>query len=359
MSITHNRQFNGVWIPAEIWLENGLNALEKILLVEINSLDNENGCTAGNDYLSGFLGVTTIRVSQMIKKLKDDGYIYEESFDGRVRTLKSNIKTIVKQSKDDYKSGLKEIIKQNKGNYKADLKEIINNNNTLNNQSNNSFNKKESSLQKIEEISEAIPTCIDSDTWEEWKHYRHKEKKQKLTPSTTQKQLQQLQKWHSEGHDPNEIINCSIMNGWSGLFPPKDKQIKKNNSTVKDSNQDHLDKKVEKLITEIKSELLEYPDDFYNRSEQLKRTAEDWKIIENNSKIHEKYNIKDYRFVLDYILEIKQPCGKKGVPRAEFISSYKNEFINMYGESSVLALYNYFIATKDEKFFPSVEDYGK
>lgn len=135
----------------------------------------------------------------------------------------------------------------------------------------------------------------------------------------------------------------------------KDKQIKQNVHT----NQDYLDKKVEKLITEIKSELLEYPDDFYNRSAQLKRTAEDWKIIENNSKIHEKYNIKDYRFVLDYILEIKQPCGKKGVPRAEFISSYKNEFINMYGESSVLALYNYFIATKDEKFFPSVEDYGK
>lgn len=135
----------------------------------------------------------------------------------------------------------------------------------------------------------------------------------------------------------------------------KDKQIKQNVHT----NQDHLDKKVEKLITEIKSQLLEYPDDFYNRSAQLKRTAEDWKIIENNSKIHEKYNIKDYRFVLDYILEIKQPCGKKGVPRAEFISSYKNEFINMYGESSVLALYNYFIATKDEKFFPSVEDYGK
>jgi hypothetical protein len=141
----------------------------------------------------------------------------------------------------------------------------------------------------------------------------------------------------------------------------KDKQIKKNNSTKQntDAIQDHPDEKIEKLITEIKSQLLEYPDDFYKRSGQCKRTTEDWRIIENNSKIHEKYNIKDYSFILEYILEIKQPCGKKGVPRAEFMSSYKNEFINTHGASSVLALYNYFIAIKDEKFFPSVEDYGK
>jgi hypothetical protein len=77
----------------------------------------------------------------MIKKLKDEKYIYEASFDGRTRTLKSNIKTIIKQSKDDYKAGLKEIIKQNEENYKPALKEIINNSNTVNNLSNNPFNK--------------------------------------------------------------------------------------------------------------------------------------------------------------------------------------------------------------------------
>jgi hypothetical protein len=140
MSITHNREFRGIWIPAEIWLADELNALEKILLVEVNSLDNERGCIAGNDYFAGFLGVTTIRVSQMIKKLKDEKYIYEASFDGRTRTLKSNIKTIIKQSKDDYKPALKEIIKQNEENYKPALKEIINNSNTVNNLSNNPFN---------------------------------------------------------------------------------------------------------------------------------------------------------------------------------------------------------------------------
>jgi pterin-4a-carbinolamine dehydratase len=169
---------------------------------------------------------------------------------------------------------------------------------------NNKDNKKEIPLQKIEDITEAIPTCIDSNTWQEWKNYRHKEKKQKLTISTIQKQLKQLQQWHSEGHDPNEIINCSIMNGWSGLFAPKTQHSNQPNQTKQSphTQQEHPDEKIEKLITEIKSQLLEYPDDFYNRSGQCKRTAKDWKIIENNSKIHEKYNIKNYSFVLDYTI---------------------------------------------------------
>lgn len=176
MIIAHNRKFSGIWIPAEIWLENGLNALEKILLVEIDSLDNQQGCIAGNDYFAGFLGVTTVRVSQMIKKLKEDGYIYEESFDGRIRTLKSNIKIVTKQSKDNYKaglkeiikedkendkSGLKEIIKQDKENDKAGLKEIINNNNTINNTINNPSNNIDVKKEKFKKpsIEELIDFC--------------------------------------------------------------------------------------------------------------------------------------------------------------------------------------------------------
>jgi hypothetical protein len=39
------RDFKGVWIPKEIWLDERLNALEKIILTEIDSLDaTERGC---------------------------------------------------------------------------------------------------------------------------------------------------------------------------------------------------------------------------------------------------------------------------------------------------------------------------
>lgn len=38
-----NRDFKGVWIPKEIWLSTELTLQEKVMLVEIDSLDNEDG----------------------------------------------------------------------------------------------------------------------------------------------------------------------------------------------------------------------------------------------------------------------------------------------------------------------------
>jgi hypothetical protein len=43
-----NRDFKGVWIPKEIWISSQLSLFEKVLFVEINSLDNERHCYAGN-----------------------------------------------------------------------------------------------------------------------------------------------------------------------------------------------------------------------------------------------------------------------------------------------------------------------
>ena len=48
-----NRDFKGVWIPKEIWLNTDLSIIEKVLLVEIDSLDNsDRGCFASNEYLA-------------------------------------------------------------------------------------------------------------------------------------------------------------------------------------------------------------------------------------------------------------------------------------------------------------------
>ena len=76
--------------------------------------------------------------------------------------------------------------------------------------------------------AEVIPNCIDISKWEEWKNYR-KEINHKLTKSTTVKQLKKLEKWYLDGQDPNEIIDNSISNGWTGLFALK--QQKSNQST--------------------------------------------------------------------------------------------------------------------------------
>ena len=82
-----NRDFKGVWIPKEIYLLEGLSWTEKILLVEIDSLDNSGGCYASNEYFAKFLGKSSNQISVSIAKLKKLGLIVDLSFDGRKRYI--------------------------------------------------------------------------------------------------------------------------------------------------------------------------------------------------------------------------------------------------------------------------------
>lgn len=64
------RGFKGVWIPKEIWLNKELSVMEKLFLVEIDSLDNEKGCFASNKHFSEFFGLSKGRCTQIIKELE-------------------------------------------------------------------------------------------------------------------------------------------------------------------------------------------------------------------------------------------------------------------------------------------------
>lgn len=85
------RDFKGVWIPKKIWLNKDLTMLEKVILIEIDSLDNEEHCTASNKYLAEFCQCSERKVSEAITKLINLGLIEIVSFDGRCRVLKSNL----------------------------------------------------------------------------------------------------------------------------------------------------------------------------------------------------------------------------------------------------------------------------
>ena len=69
------RAFKGVWIPAEIWLNNQLSIQEKVILTEIDSLDNEEGCFAGNKHFMDFMGLKERRTKELIRGLIDKGFI--------------------------------------------------------------------------------------------------------------------------------------------------------------------------------------------------------------------------------------------------------------------------------------------
>lgn len=69
------RDFKWVWISREIWLSTELTLQEKVFFVEIDSLDNENGCYANNEYFAKFFGLSKSRVSEVINSLEKKWFI--------------------------------------------------------------------------------------------------------------------------------------------------------------------------------------------------------------------------------------------------------------------------------------------
>ena len=84
-----NRDFKGIWIPRQIWLMEELSPMEKILFAEIDSLDNEEGCYASNEYFAEFLGKSERSVRRYLEKLKNLELIEIVDFDGRRRVIHS------------------------------------------------------------------------------------------------------------------------------------------------------------------------------------------------------------------------------------------------------------------------------
>jgi len=81
------REFKGVWIPSEIWLDARLTLVEKAMYAEIDSFFG-NGKTfhKSNETIQLEYGVSRPTISKAIKKLTDLGFI-SAAFDGRIRHL--------------------------------------------------------------------------------------------------------------------------------------------------------------------------------------------------------------------------------------------------------------------------------
>lgn len=76
MLMKAERQFKGIWIPAEIWESNDLSIMEKVLLAEVESLSQKGkGCFASNAYLAKFFGVSERHISRYLGQLVAKNYI--------------------------------------------------------------------------------------------------------------------------------------------------------------------------------------------------------------------------------------------------------------------------------------------
>lgn len=90
------RRFKGIWCDAHLWFYTGLNVMEKMFYLEIDSLDNENGCFATNEHFSKFSGLSKNRCSEIIKSLEQEGaitieYVYKVKKGKQTRQIDKRI----------------------------------------------------------------------------------------------------------------------------------------------------------------------------------------------------------------------------------------------------------------------------
>lgn len=74
---------------------------------------------------------------------------------------------------------------------------------------------------KFDPLSIPVPEWLNASSWNEWVAYRRQSGKPIKTELTVTKAFSLLRQCLDEGHDPVDVINASIANGYQGLFKPK------------------------------------------------------------------------------------------------------------------------------------------
>jgi hypothetical protein len=183
-----NRDFKGVWIPKEIWLNTDLSIIEKVLLVEIDSLDNsDRGCFASNEYLARFVQLSEGRVANIISDLKKRKFLIQVFFDGRNRGLR------ISKSESSFNENVK--AESTKTGKQPTRKREHNNtvNNTVNNTDYNSSQNKFDTLE-----NEEIKNPFTRKKLDDLNKQKEKESKENCAKEKKEK----------EPREPNEIYQA-------------------------------------------------------------------------------------------------------------------------------------------------------
>ena len=96
--VSESREFRGIWIPAWLYLRRDLSWSEKILWLEIDSLDGNFGCIKRNSGFADFLGVSDRHVKRMLSSLYEKGCIAIDFPEGR-RVIRSRMDEVTKRSR--------------------------------------------------------------------------------------------------------------------------------------------------------------------------------------------------------------------------------------------------------------------
>lgn len=214
------RQFKGVWIPAEVWLDHSLSITEKVMIVEIGSLqDPVRGCYASNSHFARFFGLSSSRVSEIISALSAKGLLRVElirdgrqvverrvrlsNLFGKSNTYSENTATLFGKGGDPYSEKAEESNTKSNSTTEGERAAA---------KASSTASRKASKFDPLT----ACPTNVTPSVWADWCQHR-REIGKRLTKTTCDRQAKTL----AGHHAPDAVINQSISNGWTGLFPEK------------------------------------------------------------------------------------------------------------------------------------------
>lgn len=214
------RQFKGVWIPAEVWLDHSLSITEKVMMVEIGSLqDPVRGCYASNSHFARFFGLSSSRVSEIISALSAKGLLRVElirdgrqvverrvrlsNLFGKSNTYSENTATLFGKGGDPYSEKAEESNTKSNSTTEGERAAA---------KASSPASRKASKFDPLT----ACPANVTPSVWADWCQHR-REIGKRLTKTTCDRQAKTL----AGHHAPDAVINQSISNGWTGLFPEK------------------------------------------------------------------------------------------------------------------------------------------
>ena len=215
--MAQERAFKGVWIPAEIWLNDNLTITEKVIYAEIDSFCNMyQQCFAGNKHFAELVHISENRVSHVIAELIKKGYISRKIIYGDDgKTVEKRLLFPTRGYCYPQQGG---IVADNKGGIVADNKyNNTDNNNTVNN------------ISPLPPLSEKLRQALNA-------FYEMRKKIRKpMTSRAKQLALNKLRSLSSDEDTQVKIIEQSILNAWQSFYELKgdnDGRYKGNRSKV-------------------------------------------------------------------------------------------------------------------------------
>lgn len=201
------REFKGIFIPAEIWLDKSLSANEKVLYAEIDSFSsNDKACYISNEYIANLLGISETNASKALNSLIKKGYVVVEKFDGRRRYIRAKQKS---NNKADLSISTMQDYQKRQDTNTITIKEEEN-------------KKDKSFLLKKDDfdfLSALLGIGIEEQIAKDWMKIRTSKKAS--DSETAFKQLQNALETIKSTHNVSfsEAISICVTNGWYGCKP--------------------------------------------------------------------------------------------------------------------------------------------